>query len=160
MEECVLLVLERESSRIEDAIHSCCNGSPSLCVQSSRMGQSNRRFNRETENGGIFGGGGFVFSLTIDCARVPMSFLSRLGAVPSISRGFSTVCGLLRQNAAVCSPALFGTPLSASLLTNTPFLRSFSRPTKKYEKSVPLPLPASFCRPPPSPSWNRRRGNR
>ena len=46
MEECVLLVLERESSRIEDAIHSCCNGSLSLCVQSSRMGQSNRRFNR------------------------------------------------------------------------------------------------------------------
>ena len=65
-----------------------------------------------------------------------MSFLCRLGSVASIGRGISTAGRVFSQNSLLGLPALMGMTNSPACMCCTQFIRSFSHPTKKYEKSV------------------------
>ena len=65
-----------------------------------------------------------------------MSFLCRLGSVASIGRGISTASRVFSQNSLLGLPALMGMTNSPTCMCCTQFIRSFSHPTKKYEKSV------------------------
>ncbi|KAK8816067.1 hypothetical protein WA556_001013 [Blastocystis sp. ATCC 50177/Nand II] len=64
-----------------------------------------------------------------------MSLLCRLGSVASIGRGISTASRVFSQNSLLGLPALMEMTNSPACMCCTQFIRSFSHPTKKYEKS-------------------------